>query len=224
MAEAAVERAAPRLLVSAAELERRSAGIRAVVFDWDGVFNDGTKDLEGGSPFNEVDSMGVNLLRFGLWLKNGERLPKAAVITGQHNAFAERYGQREHFHGVYMGFLHKPEAFGAFLQMHGLNAEQVAFFYDDVLDLPVADRCGLRVLFGHPATQRFQRSAVERGAVDLIVPTGGHALREACELLIGSWGLWNEVVDHRAGYTTTYQRYFAQRQAAATEVVRQPRP
>ncbi|MEZ4806970.1 MAG: hypothetical protein R2815_05780 [Flavobacteriales bacterium] len=66
------------------ELEHRLAAIKAVLFDWDGVFNNGFKDAEGGSPFSEVGSMGVNLLRFALWLRNGH-LPKAAVIAGQHN-------------------------------------------------------------------------------------------------------------------------------------------
>ena len=42
------------------ELLRRLARTKAVLFDWDGVFNDGFKDAEGGSPFSEVGSMGVN--------------------------------------------------------------------------------------------------------------------------------------------------------------------
>ena len=40
-------------------LARQLHGIRALVFDWDGVFNDGWKDAQGGSPFSEVDSMGA---------------------------------------------------------------------------------------------------------------------------------------------------------------------
>ena len=76
-----------RYITPKKELEKRMNGIRAVIFDWDGVFNDGFKDEAGGSPFSEVGSMGVNLLRFALWLKYGE-LPKAAVIT-----VAEHYAE-----------------------------------------------------------------------------------------------------------------------------------
>ena len=43
--------------------------IKAFVFDWDGVFNNGAKDSEGASPFNEVDAMGTNLLRFNHHLR-----------------------------------------------------------------------------------------------------------------------------------------------------------
>lgn len=211
-----------RSLIGDREFERRSAGIKAVVFDWDGVFNDGFKDLEGGSPFSEVDSMGVNLLRFGLWLRNGERSPSAAIITGQHNAFAQRFAERERFHGVHMGFTDKPEALEAFLFDHDLQADEVLFFFDDVLDLPVAERCGLRVLIGHRATHLFQRTVEQRKLADVVIPLGGghHGLREACEFLLGAWNLWERVVDHRMRYDETYQRYLSARNAVSTKVVR----
>lgn len=204
---------------SEADLRERLTRIRAVVCDWDGVFNDGSKDNEGGSPFSEVDSMGLNLLRFALWLRK-EELPHAAIITGQLNHHAERFAMRERLHGVYMGFTHKPEAFDAFLGSHCLEAGEVLFVYDDVLDLPVASRCGLRVLVGHRATERFQRTCIERGLVDLHIPFGGahHALRAACEHLIAAMGCWDRVIDHRVAYDGTYQRYLVQRQAVSTTV------
>ena len=105
------------------------------------------------------------------------------------------------------------------------RAEEVAFFFDDVLDLPVAERCGLRVLLGHRATHQFQRTTEARGAADVIIPFAGghHGLREACELLISLWGNWEEVVDHRARFSETYQRYLAERQAVQALVVRKER-
>jgi 3-deoxy-D-manno-octulosonate 8-phosphate phosphatase (KDO 8-P phosphatase) len=214
-----------RFLISDADLNDRSRRIKAVLFDWDGVFNDGFKDLDGGSPFSEVDSMGVNLLRFAIWTRNGEVLPVAAIITGQHNKFAERYAERERFHGVYMGFTNKPEAFNELLNEHGLKAEEVAFVFDDVLDLPVAEHCGLRVVIGHQATQEFQASAVKRKSADVIVPSGNgrHPLREACELLMALWGCWDDVVDHRVKYSDTYQRYLAARNAIQPKAVRNTR-
>lgn len=214
-----------RFVSSERDLEARCSRLKAVLFDWDGVFNDGFKDAEGGSPFSEVDSMGVNLLRFALWLKSDEQLPKAAIITGQHNPFAERFAQRERLHGLYMGFTNKPDAFDAFLNTHGLRPEEVAFFFDDVLDLPVAEKCGLRVLIGHRATHHFQRTVENRGTADIIIPLGGghHGLREACELLIAMWGSWDEVIGHRAGFTPVYQRYLAERQSVAPLIVRNER-
>jgi 3-deoxy-D-manno-octulosonate 8-phosphate phosphatase (KDO 8-P phosphatase) len=206
------------------ELLERAVRIKAVLFDWDGVFNNGFKDAEGGSPFSEVGSMGVNLLRFALWLRNGS-LPKAAVITGQHNPYAERFAQRERLHGVYMGFTNKPEAFDAFLKQHGLQAHEVAFFFDDVLDLPVAARCGLRIMIGSPATMWLVKQVITRGEVDLITAQSGgeNGLREATDAVMALLGNGAEVIGHRVDYSKTYQQYLGERQAIRPEVVRTPR-
>jgi len=63
-----------------AEFQERLSKIKAYLFDWDGVFNDGVKTASGGSPFSEVDAMGTNMLRFGHWLKTGA-LPFDVLIT-----------------------------------------------------------------------------------------------------------------------------------------------
>lgn len=206
------------------DLLRRLALTKAVLFDWDGVFNNGFKDAEGGSPFSEVGSMGVNLLRFSLWLRNGS-LPKAGIITGQHNPYSERFAQRERLHGVYMGFTNKPEAFDAFLKQHGLEADEVAFFFDDVLDLPVAERCGLRIMIGSPVTAWLLEQAIARGAVDIVTAKSGgdNGLREATDAVIALLGNGKEVIDHRVQYSKTYQHYLTERQAVIPEVVRNPR-
>jgi 3-deoxy-D-manno-octulosonate 8-phosphate phosphatase (KDO 8-P phosphatase) len=206
------------------ELLRRLARTKAVLFDWDGVFNDGFKDAEGGSPFGEVGRMGVNLLRFALWLRNGH-LPKAAVITGQHNPFAERFAERERLHGLYMGFANKPDAFDAFLAKHDLEADEVAFVFDDAIDLPVAARCGFRVLIGSAATAWFVEQVVERGEADLVTANSGgqNGLREATDALIALLGSGPEVIAHRAGFTETYRRYLAERQAVEPVFVRNTR-
>jgi 3-deoxy-D-manno-octulosonate 8-phosphate phosphatase (KDO 8-P phosphatase) len=213
-----------RVIGSEKELLRRLARTKAVLFDWDGVFNDGFKDADGGSPFSEVGSMGVNLLRFALWLRNGH-LPKAAVITGQHNPYAERFAQRERLHGVYMGFTNKPEAFDSFLAKYGLQAEEVAFFFDDVLDLPVAARCGLRVMIGSPVTAWLVEQATARGEVDLVTANSGgnNGLREATDAVMALLGVGRDVLAHRAGYSETYQRYLGERQAVVPEIVRNAR-
>lgn len=213
-----------RVIGAEKDLLRRLARTKAVLFDWDGVFNNGFKDADGGSPFSEVGSMGVNLLRFALWLRNGH-LPKAAVITGQHNPNAERFAQRERLHGVYMGFTNKPEAFDAFLAKHGLQADEVAFFFDDVLDLPVAARCGLRVMIGSPVTAWLVEQAIARGEVDLVTANSGgnNGLREATDAVIALLGNGADVIDHRVDYSDIYQRYLNERQAVVPEVVRNAR-
>lgn len=213
-----------RFLKAPDMLQRQLMSIRAVLFDWDGVFNDGWKDTEGNSPFSETGSMGVNLLRFCLWQAN-QRNPVAGILTGQHNATAERFARREHFHAVYMGFNNKPEAFEAFLATHGLEAKQVAFFFDDVLDLPVARLCGLRVLIKQPASPLLENHISHKRDADLLTHhSGGHqGLREACELLIALMGRWDDTIEHRVRFSDHYQRYLIERNATETQVVARER-
>ena len=215
----------PRLIGKEADLVARLKKMRAVIFDWDGVFNDGWKDLDGGSPFSEVGSMGVNMLRFGLWLQNDQQLPFSAIITGQHNAHAERFAQREKMHGLYMGYIDKREAFDAFLKKHGLKAEEVAFFFDDAIDLAVADRCGVRVLMRGQASEFFVKHAVARGCVDMITALSGgqNGLREATDALLTMMGRYGEAIDNRAAYSEVYQRYLAQREAVVPAIVKAAR-
>ncbi len=210
-----------RFLRSSADMAIRLHRIKAVLFDWDGVFNDGWKDIEGGSPFSEVGSMGVNMLRFALWLRNGSN-PPAAVITGQVNPHAEKFVQRERFHAIYMGFINKPDAFTQFLSDNELKPEEVAFFFDDAIDLPLARLCGLRVLIGRGSGRLFTDHVVERGDVDIITKHSGGAngLREATEVVIDLLGNFAAVFDQRAAYSEQYQRYLKERNATALKVQR----
>ena len=59
-------------VASPRDLQHRLQNIRAFIFDWDGVFNNGAKTGAGGSGFDEADAMGTNLLRFGFWLLNND--------------------------------------------------------------------------------------------------------------------------------------------------------
>lgn len=213
-----------RFLRSPDSLQRQLGNIRALVFDWDGVFNAGWKDLDGGSPFSEVDSMGVNLMRFALWQREQKMLP-CAIITGQQNPYALRFAQREKFNGSYMGFSNKTEAFDAFLAAHALEARQVAFFFDDVLDLPVARQCGLRVLIKRRSSPLLENFIVSKNDADLLTHFSGgeHGLREACELLVGLCGRPEETLEHRIRYSELYQAYLKDRSDVQLETVPQPR-
>ena len=210
-----------RYLHSQEELQRRAKNIKAVLFDWDGVFNDGWKNIEGGSPFSEVGSMGVNMLRFSLWLKNRFN-PPAAVITGQINPQAEKFVQRERLHAIYMGFINKPDAFRVFLRDNGLKAEEVAFFFDDAIDLALAKQCGLRVMIGRSAGMRFTEHVIARGDVDIVTANSGgeNGLREATEAVIELVGNFTAVFDQRAAYSEGYQRYLQERNTTEPQVER----
>jgi 3-deoxy-D-manno-octulosonate 8-phosphate phosphatase (KDO 8-P phosphatase) len=71
-------------LTSAEKISSGFENVKALVLDWDGVFNDGRKTGDSDGTFSEIDSMGINLLRFDYWLKNNKIL-KIFIISGMKN-------------------------------------------------------------------------------------------------------------------------------------------
>jgi len=153
--------------------------IKAYLFDWDGVFNGGVKGGQTGSLFAEPDAMGINLLRFGYWMDYQE-LPFTALITGADNKVALELAQREHFHSIYSRFFHKELALEHLEKEYGIMPAQVAYCFDDVLDLPLAKKCGLRFMVRRPASPMFRQFVIHHALCDYITAFSGenNALRE----------------------------------------------
>ncbi|RIV25564.1 phosphatase [Fibrisoma montanum] len=204
-----------QFITPAAELAEKLRSIRAVVFDWDGVFNDGIKTGSGSSPFSEVDSMGTNLLRFGFWLHHGQTLPAVAIVTGVTNEMADRLAAREHFHACYSQAKHKIEVLAHFLDQHGLQPQEVAFFFDDALDLSVAEVAGVRIMIRRTANPLFTRYVIQNKYADYVTAhmSGQFAVREGCELMLGLLGQFEPVMAERLRYRPVYDQYYTQRQA-----------
>lgn len=198
-----------------AAFHEKLSRIKAFIFDWDGVFNDGSKDHQGSSNFSEVDSMGTNLLRFSRWLSKKE-MPFCAVMSGEKNQLSFQFTQREHFHQGYFKVIHKTYALDHFLALHSLQADEVAFLFDDVLDLSVAARVGLRLMVGRKGNPLFRQYVEDRKLADYITAQDEFAVRESCELLIGATGNFDEVLDGRSSFSPAYQHYLAQRQSIDT--------
>jgi len=191
--------------------------IKAFVFDWDGVFNAGFKDAGGSSPFNEIDSMGINMMRFNHFIRKGEN-PVMAVISGEHNAAALFLSKREHFHCVYSGIRNKKDALLHFCSVHNIKPEEIAFFFDDILDLSLAPICGLRILVGRESNPMFNNLVQTNELADYITANdGGHnAIREAAELIIGITGRYNNTIMQRVAWSDNYQHYITERNTITT--------
>jgi 3-deoxy-D-manno-octulosonate 8-phosphate phosphatase (KDO 8-P phosphatase) len=201
-------------LTPAAEIAAKLQDIRAFVFDWDGVFNDGTKNDQGSSPFSEIDSMGVNLLRFGWWTNHNKQMPVMAVISGERNALSFKLTQREHYDAGYFKIRHKIEALEHLMEAHNLQPHQVAFFFDDALDLSIAECCGLRIMIKHEGNPLFRKYVTDRHLADYITANRGghHAIREATELLLGLATIYDQTIDLRRSYYPDYEQYLAERE------------
>jgi len=188
--------------------------IKAYIFDWDGVFNTGTKTDTVGSGYSEVDSMGLNLLRFGFWLSNNQTLPYVAIVTGENNQTGIKLAERESLHYIYFNFKNKELAFEHFLNAFNLKPEEVAFFFDDVLDFPISSLCGLRFMVNRQGSPMFAKYVKQMHYADYISgQTGGSfAVREISELILGLLGQYETAVKERADFSDLYTKYLAQRE------------
>lgn len=207
-----------RFISTPSNISDRLKNIRAFVFDWDGVFNNGQKMSTGGSAFTEVDSMGTNLLRFSHFLKHGQ-MPLCTLISGEKNETAFYFSEREGFAYSYFKVAHKKEALLALCAKENILPDQIAYFFDDVLDLPIAELCGLRVLIDQKINPLFLEYCIKNQLVDYAtsVPGGQNAVREATELLIGLNGNYDAVLSNRVANSEQYQNYIAQRRKIKPE-------
>ena len=153
--------------------------IKCVIFDVDGVLTDGLIycDDEGREhcAFHIHDGLGVKRL-----LKGGVGV---AVISGRASEATARRMRRLGVSDVHLGVDDKIVAFEKVLGAHGLKPEEVAYMGDDLIDLPVMERCGMACA---PADARDE---VKATAGWIAATAGGRgAVRELCDLILRERG------------------------------------
>lgn len=191
--------------------------IVSLIFDWDGVFNNGQKSEANSSPFSEVDSMGINMLRFSFYLKYGI-IPACFIITGESNPIAVRFARREKFNAVYFRTKDKAVALNHLSEVNKIDPAHCAFFFDDILDLDVASSVMVRMMISRASNPLFNELVEGNSLADYATATAGGegGLREACELLIGLNGNYSDVIQKRIEYTGTYLQYITNRNKILT--------
>lgn len=197
-----------------AELIEKLKHVKAFVFDWDGVFTNAGKDHKLDSCFSEADSMGTNLLRFSYYLNN-KHLPITAIISGEKNTAAFTFVDRERIHYSFSKFANKLEATKHLCGLHDLKPNQICFVFDDVLDLSLAEICGVRIFIPRKSNPLLNEYVIKNKLVDYTTgaTSGEHAVREAAELLIGLNGNFDETITNRKHFSSDYGDYLAQRRA-----------
>ena len=175
---------APSLLLKA-------QGLRAAIFDVDGVLTDGRLYIgehgETVKAFNSLDGHGLKLLA------QGGIAP--LVITGRDSpAVRRRVADLGIAHAVY-GAHDKLVAATALLASLGLDWPQVAAIGDDWPDLPLLVRAGF-------AAAPSNAHAEVRARVDHVTTVaGGHgAAREFCDLMLVASGRYADLLQ---GHLTT---------------------
>jgi 3-deoxy-D-manno-octulosonate 8-phosphate phosphatase (KDO 8-P phosphatase) len=162
-----------------AELLLKAQGIRAAIFDVDGVLTDGRIYIgehgESFKAFSTLDGHGLKLLA------QGGIVP--IVITGRDSpAVRRRVADLGIAHAAY-GAGDKLAAAAPLLAQLGLGWDAVAVMGDDWPDLP---------LFAHAAFACAPANAhieVKARAHHVTTASGGHgAARECCDLLLSAAG------------------------------------
>jgi len=198
-------------------IARKLQSIKALIFDWDGVFHSSYKKSNKESSFSEADSMGINMLRFSYFLKNNT-IPYTAIITGENNETASYFGKRENFDQIFLKTKNKIEILDWLTEHKGFTKEEVLFVFDDILDLSIAKVCGLRFMVNRDASFMFKTYCKKHKLCDYISKNdgGNHAIREICEQAISLLGDYDQVIDKRIAYKGDYSNYINRRNSTIT--------
>ena len=177
----------PELLLRA---QGRGLGLRAALFDVDGVLTDGQLFIsEAGEQlkaFHVLDGHGMKLLqRAGI-------VP--VIITGRDSpALRRRVADLGLTHAVY-GCADKLQAAQRLLESLGLGWDEAAAIGDDWPDLPLLTRAALAVA---PPGAHAEVRAVAHHITT--APGGRGAAREFCDLLLVAGGRYADLLQAHTG-------------------------
>lgn len=181
----------------------------ALILDWDGVFTDGKKSQDGTTSFSEIDLMGINLLRFGYFLRTKKML-LVAIVTGERNTTAEYVAQREHIDVFLYHCRNKLNAIQLFNDLWGTTPDEWMFVFDDVLDFGLASKVGFRAMVVHPQTNETLNFARANSLVDLELPSEG-SIRYLAETLLVDANQFQDVLAQRSSWSELYLAYWKSR-------------
>lgn len=168
------------------EQVKKSAHIKAIFFDVDGVLTDGQIIY---------DEAGKETKNFNV--KDGYiigHLKKAGIITGaisgRESAATARRCAELKVEFCHQGILNKMSVFEKLIKHYGLRAKEVAFIGDDINDLPILRKVGLSAC-------PLDTFDYIKERVDLItrVKGGQGALREVADLVLAARGLMDKILD-----------------------------
>jgi len=160
--------------------------IKLIIFDIDGVLTNGTLFIgDGGEEykaFHSKDGHGLRMLiECGL---------QAAIITGRKSYVVEHRMKDLGIDIVFQGYRDKRPAFKELLERTGLQAEEIAYMGDDVVDLPVMTQVGMAIAVcdAHPFVLQHADYITDS-------PGGTGAAREAIETILQAQGLLQSKLD-----------------------------
>jgi 3-deoxy-D-manno-octulosonate 8-phosphate phosphatase (KDO 8-P phosphatase) len=166
-------------------VEGRARGIRLILFDVDGVLTDGKLLLHAdGSESKQFD------IKDGTAIVWAQRCGlTVGLLSARASASTTQRAAQLGIAIVHQGVASKLDTFERILEDQGIDAEQVAYMGDDVLDLPVLSRAGLAAAPSDAADEvraRVHWVSRARG--------GDGAARDLVERILRAQNKWDELI------------------------------
>lgn len=164
----------------------KASKIKLLILDVDGVMtNNRLYYLDDGQEiksFYTRDGHGMVMLQ-----KSGVEI---GIITGRKSELVKKRMQDLKVKHVYQGVPDKLPTFLQLVESLAISLDEIAYIGDDILDLPILTRVGLAV-----CPQDADKEVKPR--VDWVSDFNGGqgCVREICELLLKSQGLWQAHLD-----------------------------
>ena len=174
------------MTLTAAELDRRAAAIKMVLFDVDGVLTDGRVIVNSDGSESKTF-----FIRDGIAMVWAQRAGiKVGFLSARLSPTTPHRAAQLGVTLVYHGVTSKLATFERILADHGLTDADVAYMGDDVVDLAVLARVGLAA-----APADCVDEVRTRAHCVVSSPGGAGAARELIERILKVQGLWQNVVD-----------------------------
>lgn len=149
----------------------------------DGVLTDGSIILDDRGneikAFHVRDGHGISML-----IKAG--IP-VALVTGRRSEVVERRARELGITDVFQKSYDKTLAFRELMEKYSLDASEIAYIGDDIVDIPVLRKAGF------PVAVADAEEEVKTVALYITAREGGRgAVREFCDFLLKAKGRWED--------------------------------
>ena len=160
--------------------------IKLLAMDVDGVLTDGTiticSDGSESKSFHLLDGHGIKM-----WQRAGL---KTAMISGRQSAVTQKRAEELKIEFLYQPCQQKLLCFEKLLADTGLEAKNIAYIGDDLLDIPIVKRAGFGVAVANGVDE------LKSYAHYVTSRTGGSgAVREVIEYILKNTGQWDALME-----------------------------
>ena len=161
------------------------ANIKLLLLDVDGVLTDGSIIYTGAGmqtmAFNVKDGLGLKMIRDAGVI--------TCIVTGRESDALTWRVQELGIDFCYDGVSDKGAVLEQILEKTGCTAPETAFVGDDLPDIPLMARVGFPMAVADASPE-----VISRAALVTTRPGGKGAVREICDMMLKSRGLWADML------------------------------